>query len=316
MGKRLANVPVVVTVAVAVGLAGCGGSEDEAGPASAAPSARAPSAQPAQPRPGPALPAADAAIPADPARAANALRQTSTALGRAVDEWRGGAAAADVAQGEPPRPVVLLALHQQRIYRVLARRPELARRTIARLPGPLAAQARDNVAAGRALFSLTRPVQRANIFRTQEPLTAATLLGYMRRAERRFGVDWQVLAAVMHVETKFGRIKSASSAGAQGPMQFIPATWRAYGLGGDVHDPRDAVLGAANYLRASGAPGDYDRALFAYNHDRRYVAAVQRYARQMRRDPRAYYTYYNWQVFVLTTRGDVRVTGPSPLPRF
>jgi membrane-bound lytic murein transglycosylase B len=315
MGKRL----MIAMVSVAVGIAGCGGgSGDEAAPASAAPSARAPSAPP-QPgsasQPGPPLPAADAAIPADPAAAANALRRTSTALDRAIDEWRGGDAADDVAQGEPPRPVVLLALHQQRMYRVLARRPDVARRTIARLPAPLAAVARDNVAANRALFSLTRPVKKANVFRTQKPLPAATLLGYMRRAERRFGVSWQVLAAVMHVETKFGRIKSASSAGAQGPMQFIPATWRAYGLGGDIQDPRDAVLGAANYLRASGAPGDYDRALFAYNHDRRYVAAVQRYARQMRRDPRAYYTYYNWQVFVLTTRGDVRVTGPQPLPR-
>jgi membrane-bound lytic murein transglycosylase B len=311
----MANRLAIVLVAAAVGLAGCGGSQDEpgdaTGPASAAPSARAPSSAP---RPGPALPAADAAIPTDATRAAAELRRTSTALGQAIDQWRGGGDAADVAQGEPPRPVVLLSLHQQRIYRVLARRPDLARRTIDRLPGPLAAQARDNVAANRALFSLTRPVKKANIFRTQKPLPAATLLGYMRRAERRFDVSWQVLAAVMHVETKFGRIKSASSAGAQGPMQFLPATWRAYGLGGDIRDPQDAVLGAANYLRASGAPGDYDRALFAYNHDRRYVDAVQRYARQMRRDPRAYYTYYNWQVFVLTTRGDVRVSGPPPLP--
>ena len=44
-------------------------------------------------------------------------------------------------------------------------------------------------------------------------------------------------------------------AGAQGPMAvLIPATWRAYGMGGDVRDPRDAIMGAADYLRASGAP--------------------------------------------------------------
>ena len=56
-------------------------------------------------------------------------------------------------------------------------------------------------------------------------------------------------------------------------MQFMPATWRAYGLGGDIDDPRDAILAAANYLHASGAPQDVDRALYAYNHSRAYVRA-------------------------------------------
>jgi membrane-bound lytic murein transglycosylase B len=65
-----------------------------------------------------------------------------------------------------------------------------------------------------------------------------------------------------YAESKFGRVVSASSAGAQGPMQFIPSTWAAYGLGGDVHDPHDAILGAANYVHASGAPGNYRVALF------------------------------------------------------
>ena len=93
-------------------------------------------------------------------------------------------------------------------------------------------------------------------------------------AERRFGVAWQVLAAVNFVESAFGRLRNASTAGAQGPMQFLPSTWRAYGLGGDIDDPRDAILGAANYLHASGAPRDYRRALFAYNHSPAYVDAV------------------------------------------
>jgi membrane-bound lytic murein transglycosylase B len=108
-----------------------------------------------------------------------------------------------------------------------------------------------------------------------------------------------------------GRIRSSSSAGAQGPMQFIPSTWDAYGLGGDVHDPEDAVMGAANYLRASGAPDDYRRALYAYNHVDAYVTAVWSYARTMMRFPDAYYAYYNWQVFVRTVDGDVRLSGPG-----
>ena len=67
-------------------------------------------------------------------------------------------------------------------------------------------------------------------------------------------------------------------------MQFMPATWRAYGLGGDVHDRDDAILGAANYLRASGAARDLRAALYAYNHSDRYVDAVATFAAQMRRD--------------------------------
>jgi membrane-bound lytic murein transglycosylase B len=302
MGNRLA----IFLVAVAVGVAGCGG-DPKSKPDS--PSTPPPSQPPPSAKPSAALPAADASIPTDAARLADTLERTSAALRGAVDDWRDR----DGAKGEPPQPVVLLALHQQRIYRVLARRPDLARRTIARLPGPLAGEARDNVGATRDLFSLANPVKSAKKFRTQRPLPAATLRDYMRQAERRFKVSWTVLAAVMHVETKFGRVKSPSSAGAQGPMQFLPATWKAYGLGGDIQDPRDAVLGAANYLRESGAPGNYARALHAYNPDRRYVDAVQRHARQIKRDSRAYYAYYNWQVFVLTTKGDVRLTGPPPL---
>jgi membrane-bound lytic murein transglycosylase B len=147
--------------------------------------------------------------------------------------------------------------------------------------------------------------------RTRRPEPPDVLRRYLERAEERFGVSWEVLAAVAYTETKFGRVVSSSSAGAQGPMQFLPSTWQAYGLGGDIHDPRDAIMGAANYLRASGAPRDYRQALYRYNPVDEYVRAVTLYARTMMRDPRAYYTYYNWQVFVLTTKGDRRITGPG-----
>jgi membrane-bound lytic murein transglycosylase B len=113
------------------------------------------------------------------------------------------------------------------------------------------------------------------------------------------------------VETVYNRLRNTSTAGAQGPMQFIPSTWRAYGMGGDINDPHDAVLGAANYLHASGAPGSYSRALYAYNHSGLYVRAVLRFARRMRADSRTYYALWSWQVFVRTERrGDVRLTTP------
>jgi membrane-bound lytic murein transglycosylase B len=78
-------------------------------------------------------------------------------------------------------------------------------------------------------------------------------------------------------------------------MQFLPSTWRAYGLGGNIHDARDAILGAANYLHRSGAPGDERRALFAYNRSTLYVDAVLAYARVMARDPLGFAAYYAWE---------------------
>jgi membrane-bound lytic murein transglycosylase B len=94
-------------------------------------------------------------------------------------------------------------------------------------------------------------------------------------------------------------------------MQFMPSTWRRYGLGGNIHDPHDAIMAAANYLHASGAPGDYRRALHSYNPSPLYVDAVLRYARHIEQDRRAYFDYYSWQVFVRTPHGDVRLTGPG-----
>lgn len=99
---------------------------------------------------------------------------------------------------------------------------------------------------------------------------------------------WSTLAAINKVETDFGTNLNVSSAGAQGWMQFMPPTWAAYGVDGDGDgdrdpmDPDDAINGAANYLRVSGAPGDWYSALFAYNRADWYVRKVQRQAEQYR----------------------------------
>ncbi|MFI6813030.1 lytic murein transglycosylase [Nonomuraea sp. NPDC050328] len=255
-------------------------------------------------------PAPDVAIPTGPAKLAAALKKTTTELYAGIDAW------VDSGKARPPQHVVLLALHHQRIYRTLARDSALTASVVRRLPRDMAVEARANTTAVGKLLAMARPItaaQRKKI-RLATPLPAGRLRGYMLRAERRFGVEWEVLAAIMLVETRFGRITSSSSTGAQGPMQFMPGTWRAYGMGGDVHDARDAIAAAANYLKASGAPKDYRRAVFAYNHDTRYVDAVLAHAEQIKRDPRSFYAYYNWQIFVLSGRGtakeDVRLTGP------
>ena len=71
-------------------------------------------------------------------------------------------------------------------------------------------------------------------------------------------------------------------------MQFLPATWKAYGMGGDIDDPRDAILAAANYLHRRVPREDLDGALFAYNPSTSYVRAIRRFARRMRSDDRAF----------------------------
>jgi len=256
----------------------------------------------------PPRPRPDQPIPRDPQRLADRLAATTAAVYDAIDRWR--------TDGDPrgptPEEVTLYALHQQRMHLLLTTRPKLAREVIARLPAPLARDVRMTIGARRGLTRLTPPVP-VRRFKTGPALPAGVLLDYYREAQRRFRVAWPVLAAVNFVESAFGRLVNESVAGARGPMQFIPSTWEAYGMGGDVRDPHDAILGAANYLHASGAPGDYARALYAYNPASEYVRAVLGYARQMRREPRAYFAYHSWQVFVRTPSGTRRITGPPPL---
>jgi hypothetical protein len=91
----------------------------------------------------------------------------------------------------------------------------------------------------------------------------------------------QILAAINKIETDFGRLNEVtSSAGAIGWMQFMPPTWGAYGVDGDgdgkadPYNARDAIHSAANYLSASGAPGEWYDAIFAYNRADWYVKDV------------------------------------------
>ena len=257
-----------------------------------------------------APPAADAPLPRSTASLAGALSETTRELEAEVRRWQ---RAEPGAGARPPEAAELHALFQQRIYRHLRLHPQLAARVIAAMPSRLRLQARDNVAAGRSLFRLA-PKKRP---KTQPPIRVGPaeapgrLLGWYRAAQGRFGVRWNVLAAINFVESGFGRLRNNSYAGAQGPMQFIPSTWRAYGLGGNVRDPHDAIIGAANYLHASGAPANYRRALFAYNPSSLYVDAIMRYARQMQRKPERFYAYWSWQVFVRTPQGDKRLSGPG-----
>ena len=185
------------------------------------------------------------------------------------------------------------AQYEQRVIRLLARRPALARQVERRLPAvtsDVVARVELNRLAAKTLPPSTPP-------HLGPPASAVRLLAWYREAERRFSVRWQLLAAVNFIESAFGRVRNASSSGAQGPMQFLPSTWRRYGLGGDIHDPQDSILAAANYLAANGARHDERAALYHYNPSPLYVDAVIRYANRMAQSATAFYAYYSWRVY-------------------
>ena len=167
-------------------------------------------------------------------------------------------------------------------------------------------QVRADVDAGVKLRKLVgKPRTSLPPWQIVEPMAADELKALYVEAEAEFGVGWSYLAAVNLVETRMGRIRGTSEAGAQGPMQFLPATWNQYGEGGDINSYRDSIRAAARYLKRNGAPGDMRNALWNYNHSYDYVDAVTAYALRMATDAAAFTSYYGWQVYYVTTAGDV-----------
>jgi membrane-bound lytic murein transglycosylase B len=250
------------------------------------------------------VPAPDEALPRDPESLAQRLAEVTSDTNAAIG--------AESTEGRPSEEVELGVLYQQRVVRMLARQPRLEARVLAELPRRLRPGVREPVRAVRALFRLNGPPPaRPRPVRVGSALAPGELRQVYGDAQRRFGIPWHVLAAVNLVETNFNRNRNVSTAGARGPMQFLPSTWRAYGLGGDIHDPRDAIMGAANYLRASGGRTNLRRALFAYNRSTLYVDAVLRFSRRIRVSDRNYVTLWSWQVFQRTPEGDRRLTGPG-----
>ena len=121
------------------------------------------------------------------------------------------------------------------------------------------------------------------------------------KAGKDYGLDAAILAAIGKIESDHGRASASgvasgeNSAGAGGPMQFLASTWANVGVDGngdglkDRYDPEDAIPGAANYLKLSGAPEDYHSAILTYNHAEWYyqdvVSQADRYRASGEGDP-------------------------------
>jgi hypothetical protein len=193
---------------------------------------------------------------------------------------------------------------QQLAVRAIATSPQRHRRQVMRRLDPeTVAVTRPAVRAAAELHRLTNPQSKLPRWRVVEAPPPDELMRYYTRAQRRTGVPWRYLAAIHLVETRMGRIRGTSTAGARGPMQFLPSTWDVYGAGGDIDDPSDAILAAARLLKANGAPGDMRQALWHYNPSDYYVRAVSAYARTLQQARWTYRGYWHWRVLYRHERG-------------
>ena len=117
----------------------------------------------------------------------------------------------------------------------------------------------------------------------------ADYVPWLRRAAVKYQLGPQgfsIVAAIHKIESDFGRSSlpgvhsGTNSAGAAGPGQFLASTWAIYGVDAsgdgrpDIYSIPDSVFATANYLQASGAPGNWRAAIFAYNHADWYIEEV------------------------------------------
>lgn len=235
---------------------------------------------------------------------------TGTTIGAPMVDLTAVLAEAEQALRDPGTPSTAFATaarRQQLAYRAWSGHPEWDGVVLEGLPEDLRADAHTHVEARRLFLDMARRLSDTTpAWEIVEPRPADELLGYYREAEAATGIEWEYLAAINLVETGMGRIRGVSTAGAQGPMQFLPSTFEAWGEGGDIRDPHDAILAAGRFLaHHAGTTRDIAGALYRYNNHDNYVDAVMRYAELMRDDPRAYEALWHWEVQYLSTAGDL-----------
>ena len=197
------------------------------------------------------------------------------------------------------------ARRQQAAYRAIGYHPEWDSVTRPRIPAPLLEVYDLNVDARRQLTSMAEIRDTIPAWHIVAPAPADELLGYYREAEAASGVGWNYLAAINLIETRLGSVVGPSSAGAQGPMQFLPSTFAAYGEGSDIYSPRDSIMAAGRYLAANNFAANHDGAIYRYNNSSQYVRAVNDYAAVLAADPAAFTGFYRWEVYLKTADGDL-----------
>jgi len=294
----------LVLIAIALALGGCShnASPDQAAPSRAA-APPPPSVTLLDQTTEPAPAGAQPRVSSDPARLADDLVADEQAL----------------RDPSTPGPALQAAARrQQAAYRAIGYHSEWDAITRPRIPASLLQIYDLNVDARRQLTAMAETKNAVPAWRVVAPAPADELLAYYRDAEAASGVGWNYLAAINLIETRLGSVVGPSSAGAQGPMQFLPSTFAAYGDGGDIYSPHDSIMAAGRYLAANGFSNDRDGAIFRYNHAAQYVRAVNDYAAVLAADPAAFTGFYGWDVYLKTTRGDVLLpigyASSTPIP--
>ena len=298
----------VAGLVLVLALAGCGGDdapaassatttstpppEPTAAPAADRPRTESPTTPTSPPGPSTTAPASDTSLTPD-GRAYPAPPTDATALAARL-----AVVERELRDLDPVDPAFAdLAHEQQVVYRRLGRDDALARRVREAMPPDLAATVGAHVAARQAIGRIPHgdPPENVPAWEIVPPLPVDELRAIYESAGAATGIHWSYLAAVNQIETGFGRIVGLSTAGAQGPMQFLPTTWDEVGEG-SIDDPTDAIHAAARYLVRRGGPDDMDAALWGYNNSDAYVEAVSTYAGLFRDDPTVLGQTHAWEI--------------------
>ena len=207
-----------------------------------------------------------------------ALTSTSTSTSGSDCEVEGEPEASKPTQAEPKKKRKATAKKKAAAKRAPASTPQPTV-NLSPTPSPTPSDAATSLAAPGPV-----PIGVPNFFIDKFRIPPF-LLPIYQAAGMQYGVRWEVLAAINEIETDYGRNLNVSSAGALGWMQFMPATWTAYGVDAnhdgakDPFNPVDAIFAAARYLRAAGIDKDLRKGIFAYNHADWYVDSVLMRAR-------------------------------------
>ncbi len=266
-----------------------------AGPAAGEPATPAPEPAPEPPAPEPAAPqepAAQTPAPQEPAPAAPATPPQET-------EPETPSRKAPVADEKSekrrdtnrPAPARLGPKRTERAERAPRDEDPAPRRADAPAAADGAPASQGSAGLPELSFDAPNPARAVpNVLLDRFPIPPF-LLPIYQAAAVEYDVPWQILAAINEIETDYGRNTNVSSAGAMGWMQFIPSSWKAYGVDAngdgrkDPYNPADAIFAAGRYLKAAGAKDDLRRAIFAYNHANWYVESVMLRAKLVRALP-------------------------------